>query len=262
MCAVRNKALEDRPEERVRQKVLRRLLDDYGYRRQDLDVELDIAMGSDERSADIGIFLPGDPHVQRRVQIIIECKHGDVPERQLRSKTHRQLDSYLAASGNALWGVATNGKSWIVLRRVKLSDGTREYIEQGDIPVASSLQDSVRTHESSYALPVQSPRRRKRARSEISEDAPPRSRSGRIGAFVLLAFTGATVTYIYNDSEEQPKQTQRARTVQNDGRDTKRPIFPPGGLTTGAVDEIGANVAGDTFGMVTMVGHGPNARKG
>ena len=124
------------PEERVRQAVLRKLLDVYGYQKHDLEVELLIRMGSDQRRCDISAFLPGEPHTQHRAYIIFECKKAETPDWELSS--NGQLESYLSASPSARWGVKTNGRRWIVIRKEMLANGTIDFVAAGDIPHASA----------------------------------------------------------------------------------------------------------------------------
>ena len=56
VCLVSGRRLVATPEERVRQTILSDLLHVHGYRKEDLSVELRVAMGSSNRRADIAIF--------------------------------------------------------------------------------------------------------------------------------------------------------------------------------------------------------------
>jgi type I restriction enzyme M protein len=69
----------DTPEEHVRQRVARSLVEEYGYDKNDLHLELPIKMGAGTRKRiDIAIFPPGQPHLQENVYIIVEAKREDM----------------------------------------------------------------------------------------------------------------------------------------------------------------------------------------
>ena len=94
------------PEERVRNDFLRILIDDYGYRESEIEMEFPIPRGSRSSDrADIAIFKSStgrDP--ARDIIGIVETKKPD--ERSGLA----QLKSYMTAT-SAIWGVWTNGKS-------------------------------------------------------------------------------------------------------------------------------------------------------
>lgn len=94
------------PEEQVRQEYERILVDDYGYERGNIDIEVPIPRGSGRRSdrADVVVYRRGgrDPAVD--ILGIVEVKKPGVVEGK------DQLKSYMTAT-SAVWGVWTNGET-------------------------------------------------------------------------------------------------------------------------------------------------------
>jgi type I restriction enzyme M protein len=55
---------DDTPEEHVRQRVARSLVEEYGYDKADLHLELPVKMGAGTRKrVDIAVFPSGQPHL-------------------------------------------------------------------------------------------------------------------------------------------------------------------------------------------------------
>ncbi|MEW5956633.1 MAG: type I restriction enzyme HsdR N-terminal domain-containing protein [Chloroflexota bacterium] len=77
-CVVSGKLRPDTPEEHVRQRTARSLLDTHGYQKEDLEIEFPINVGSSKKRVDIAIFPPGTLHKQENVKIIVECKREEV----------------------------------------------------------------------------------------------------------------------------------------------------------------------------------------
>lgn len=89
------------PEEHVRQRVARSLVEEYGYDREDLHCEFPIKIGSGKRKkVDIAIFHAGIKHQQENIFIIVEAKQEDVRPTD-RKEGVDQLKSYMAACVNA-----------------------------------------------------------------------------------------------------------------------------------------------------------------
>lgn len=104
-CFVHDGVLrQDTPEEHVRQRVARSLVEEYGYSRRDLHLEFSIKMGSRRKAADIVIFPPGTNHSQDNIFVVVEAKRADVRPNDRREGVE-QLKSYLAACVNARWGL-------------------------------------------------------------------------------------------------------------------------------------------------------------
>jgi type I restriction enzyme M protein len=96
------KPVLDRPEERVRQVYLRRLVEEYGYPRSHIETEFAIHKGAKLIGpADIVVFA-SDLHDQANLQIIVENKRQDVTDGT------EQLTSYMSPT-RAPFGVWFNG---------------------------------------------------------------------------------------------------------------------------------------------------------
>jgi len=76
----------DTPEEHVRQRVARSLVEEYGYDRADIHLEFPVKTGSGaKKRVDIAIFPPGQPHNQENIFKAFSCitaharrpRHGD-----------------------------------------------------------------------------------------------------------------------------------------------------------------------------------------
>ncbi|MDI6821618.1 MAG: N-6 DNA methylase [Actinomycetota bacterium] len=104
-CFITGKLRKDTSEERIRQDVVRSLVEEYGYNKSDIDVEFPIKMGRAKKRADIVIFSEDGEHTQENIYIIAEVKTEDVKPSD-RKEGVGQLGSYVAASPNsafALW---------------------------------------------------------------------------------------------------------------------------------------------------------------
>jgi type I restriction enzyme M protein len=100
-CAIRNKNLRYKPEELVRQHTLRRLLDELGYLKGQIRVEVPVVMGSTvhDKPADIIVYTDESRSTDR---LIVELK------KPKRKDGIDQLRSYMNATG-APFGWWTNG---------------------------------------------------------------------------------------------------------------------------------------------------------
>lgn len=104
-CYVHNVLRNDTPEEHVRQRVARSLVEEYGYDKSDLHCEFPIKIGSGRRKkVDIAIFPPDVEHRQETISVIVETKREDVRPND-RKDGIDQLKSYMAACINTRWGL-------------------------------------------------------------------------------------------------------------------------------------------------------------
>ena len=99
-CFVRGKEIRLTPEEAVRQMFIRKLIDEYGYKISQMEVEHAIHFGREVKRADIVIFEPNRPNVE---YIIVEVKKPKLKDGK------GQLKSYCNATG-ATMGVWSNGE--------------------------------------------------------------------------------------------------------------------------------------------------------
>src|SRR5437773_7445057 len=77
VCYVTGKFRADTPEEHVRQRWARSLVEEYGYQKKDMDVNFPIRMGRANKFADIIIFLEDKEHHQENIHVIVEAKPID-----------------------------------------------------------------------------------------------------------------------------------------------------------------------------------------
>ena len=98
-CLIRGKEIKLKPEEVVRQLYLNRLLNEYGYPKQRIAVELPVKFSSETKYADICIFDKDNP---TSAYILVELKKPKFKDGK------DQLKSYCHATGSPI-GVWTNG---------------------------------------------------------------------------------------------------------------------------------------------------------
>ena len=105
-CIIRDKDVQLKPEERIRQLWLSRLIDQYGYPASRIKVEYPITFGRDSsKRADIVIFDADRPTVP---YIVIEVKQASLRDGK------EQLRSYAHATGAplAMWSNGTLAEVW------------------------------------------------------------------------------------------------------------------------------------------------------
>jgi len=200
VCVVSGKERPNDPEEIVRQGVLRKLLEDYGYERARICVELPVKMGSGyPKFADIAIFQDGHRHEQHGANIIVECKAG-TSKRKLQDAVE-QLKSYMAACANAQYGVATNGTDSLYVRKVKAPNGMISYPDWNDIPRADEAPGPL-----SMGRPPGGPERRR----------PWMSRVIVVGLVALVGLVVARMSaHVANDGTDPGRSILAAPSVPN-----------------------------------------------
>ncbi|MBZ0283493.1 MAG: N-6 DNA methylase [Anaerolineae bacterium] len=131
-CVITGKLRNDTPEENVRQRIARSLVDDYGYSKADIEIEFQVNLGRSKKRVDIAIFPPKTKHRQENIIIIVECKREDIRPTD-RDNGVEQLKSYLAASLNARFGMWI-GSELSVTERITNTNHVYEFVEATDIP--------------------------------------------------------------------------------------------------------------------------------
>jgi len=131
-CVVTGTLRNDTPEEHVRQRIARSLLEDYGYDKDHIEVELSVNLGSSKKRVDIAIFPPDVPHKQENIKIVVECKREEVKPSD-HDNGVEQLKSYLAACINAKYGMWI-GSELQVLERMVSNKGVIGFEPASDIP--------------------------------------------------------------------------------------------------------------------------------
>ena len=132
---------KETPEEYVRQEIAKSLVREYGYRKSEVAVEFGLRLGSKRPRADLAVFDEGDPHTQERARVIIECKSGKA-KATARKDGVGQLQSYMSACPNVLYGMWTNGVERFCYKRVD-SGGMVGFEEIPDIPGKGRTEDEV-----------------------------------------------------------------------------------------------------------------------
>ena len=108
-----------------------------------IGVEVTIPMGSRKPRADIVVYLKDMPHIPENINIIVECKKESVSPSD-KNDGIAQLKSYMNACGaNCEWGLWTNKKQRIVLRKIINTENKWEFIEFNDIPDVTGNTDDI-----------------------------------------------------------------------------------------------------------------------
>lgn len=130
-CYLDRKLHPDKPEEHLRQRLLRSLVEEYGYPTEDIECFFPINVGRAKKRPDIVIFRHGEPHMQASIFIIVEAKTERVKPEDKDSGVG-QLESYLSACPNAQYGI------WVGFElrayEVVVEEGVRKVIETTDAP--------------------------------------------------------------------------------------------------------------------------------
>ena len=127
-CFVTGKLRKDTPEENVRQRWARSLVDEYGYDKADMAVEFSVKMGTKRKGADIVIFKTGGPRRQDTVAIIVEAKREEVSPKD-KAEGVDQLKSYMSACSSCQFGL------WVGNERLAFEKADEGEIEDAiDIP--------------------------------------------------------------------------------------------------------------------------------
>ena len=131
-CVVTDKLRNDKPEENVRQRIARSLIDDYGYKREDIEIEFRINVGVRRPRVDLAIFPPDAEHSQEHVSIIVECKREEVKPTDSDNGIE-QLKSYMAASLNCRFGMWV-GSEYQVWEKADGTQGKPDFLPATAIP--------------------------------------------------------------------------------------------------------------------------------
>jgi type I restriction enzyme M protein len=130
---------EETPEEYVRQEIAKSLVREYGYAKRDIAVEFTLRVGGRKPRADLAVFFAGNEHSQDQATIYVECKAQTVKPSD-RKEGVGQLQSYMAASPNAVYGMWTNGVERFCYRKVE-RNGKIEFEDVPDIPSFGQDED-------------------------------------------------------------------------------------------------------------------------
>ena len=150
-CLVRDKEIQAKPEEIVRQLMLNRLINEYGYTQELLRVEYSVHFGREKKLADIVILNKTD---KTSVYCVLEIKKHKAKDGK------EQLKSYTNATGSPL-AVWTNGIEIDYYQRLDPN-----YFEPlSDIPKADETIEDVKNETFTYLELMQKDRLHKERKS-------------------------------------------------------------------------------------------------
>jgi len=132
-CYISGKHRPDTPEENVRQRMARSLVEEYGYSKSDIEIEFTIVIGRTKKRADIVIFLEKQKHDIENIKLIVEAKKESIKPTN-KDNGVDQLKSYMAASINCKYGLWV-GSEIQAFEKTELN-GVLNIIETLDIPFA------------------------------------------------------------------------------------------------------------------------------
>lgn len=102
------KLRRETPEEHVRQRVARSLVEEYDYEKTQIELDFRIYVGSKSYPVDIAVFLEEKDHKPENIYLIVETKKESVkPENK--DQGIGQLVFYMQTSINCKFGMWTNG---------------------------------------------------------------------------------------------------------------------------------------------------------
>lgn len=129
------------PEEYVRQEIAKSLVREYSYPKRDIAVEFTLRVGSRKPRADLVVFTEGAEHHQEHAHIMVECKAQAVKSSD-RKEGVGQLQSYMAASPNVIFGMWTNGLERFCYHKIS-KGGSVTFVEIPDIPSYGQSEDAA-----------------------------------------------------------------------------------------------------------------------
>ena len=136
-----HKLVKDTAEEYVRQNIEKALVRQYKYIPTDCRPEFTIDMGSARPRIDIAVFTPGQGHKQEHVVIVVETKEPRI-KRDDKKDGIGQLQSYMSACPNAIYGLWTNGDDRACFAK-RVAKGKIVYEEIVDIPAAGQTESEA-----------------------------------------------------------------------------------------------------------------------
>ena len=124
-CYVTGQLRDDTPEENVRQRWARSLVEEYGYPKGDLGIETSISMGRARKKTDLTIFIHDAPHQQDNILVVVEAKRDDVKPSD-EKYGDGQLISYMAASPACRFGLWVGERTTCLRKGQHGSDSPRD----------------------------------------------------------------------------------------------------------------------------------------
>lgn len=142
------------PEEYVRQEIAKSLVREYRYPRKDISVEFALRLGSRRPRADLVIFADDEVHEQSEAYVIVECKEKKIKANDKKEGVG-QLQSYMSACPNVIYGMWTNGIERFCYRKVEVK-GKIRFEDVPDIPTFGQTGDEADRPEFDQLKPASS----------------------------------------------------------------------------------------------------------
>ncbi|WP_299314954.1 N-6 DNA methylase [uncultured Halomonas sp.] len=131
-----------KPEEIVRQKFIRTLVEHYGYALEQMDQERRTQHGHRSPRADIVVWQSVNDRLAKRSPVlVVECKTDTI---EIQERDYYQAASYTVASGCEIF-IATNQRHTSVFKLVARTPG--EFVAINEIPAAADWGDAKRLKE-------------------------------------------------------------------------------------------------------------------
>ena len=108
---------KETPEEYVRQEIAKSLVREYGFPKKNFKVEYTLRLGSRKPRADLVIFPDDAEHTQENAFLVLECKAPKIKSSDKKDGVG-QLQSYMSACPNSIFGMWTNGTERFCYRKV------------------------------------------------------------------------------------------------------------------------------------------------
>jgi len=121
VCYITGRLRKDTSEEHVRQRVARSLVEEYGYKKSEIELSFPIMVFSKRYPVDIAVFPEEHLHRQENIFMIIETKKESIRPTD-REHGIDQLKSYVGASMNCKYGMWTNGLEKYCFEKVKVGE--------------------------------------------------------------------------------------------------------------------------------------------
>ena len=142
-CYITGKLRRDTPEENVRQRIARSLVEEYGYEKEQIKLDFRIYMGRKSYPVDIAIFFENKPHTPENIYIIVETKKESVRSTS-KDQGIGQIKSYMRMALNCEFGLWTNGVEKYCFRKAR-TNGQYKITDIIDIPPkGKSVEDFER----------------------------------------------------------------------------------------------------------------------
>ncbi len=138
-CFITGQLRKDTPEENVRQRWARSLVEEYKYDVADIAVEFSVKMGASRKRADIVVFKPGGPRRQDSILIVVEAKREGVSTKDKKEGVE-QLKSYMSVCSSCRHGL------WVGSEKIAYEKAQGGRIEETtDIPRHGDMQPKAPT---------------------------------------------------------------------------------------------------------------------